>query len=87
MAIENSEHIIMNCPATEKIRTEMCTQISNLKVTSRILIMSEPVDTISKILGNIPKSLAPETSVDFLEIVAQNVYKMYKLVLGNRERG
>ena len=84
-AIEDANHIIMQCPSLNVIRTRMYAQIRALELSSNTQILSGINDMYALILGKVPTHLQHGICIDLLKIIAQNVHDMYRKVMTNRE--
>ena len=84
-SIENAEHIIMHCQSLHDIRSKMLNEISDLELLHMATILTNSDDMFSTLLGKISNDIQPEIGIAFLEIVATNVYEMYRTVVLNRE--
>ena len=85
MSLENTEHVIMQCPGLTTIREQMFEQINLLENNTGTQIISYSRNVFRTMLGDLPANLQPEIVIDYRKIVSKNVYSMYRTILTNRE--
>ena len=81
LAIEDIEHLIMQCPSLQDIRTKMFEDLSIIAIEYRTQVFNTGENIIHVLLGKIPTRFDPEFTYKFMRIVCICVHKMYCTVI------
>ena len=84
-AIEDVEHLVMQCPFLGHIRTNMYTDIENLEVEYQTRVLNIGVNNLHVLLGKIPEGTKPDFAFKVLKTISTYVYRMYMVVIRHRE--
>ena len=84
LAIEDIEHLIMQCPYLQDIRTKMFEDLSSVAIEYRTQVYNTGENIFHILLGKIPTRFDPEFTYKFMRIVCICVHKMYCTVISNR---